>query len=390
MALSSFRAITQGLFRSNPCVSCQSQILYRSKATLPDNQENDSLSSLSTMHQMLPRPHFPTRPLPFLCDDEKPRKCWLETMKRSKEGSSAGERLGLIDLHPHIFEYSPRTDIIWENIRWQKNYRRVNYEHAQDRYEKRGGGHKPWPQKGMGRARHASTTAPQWRNGGRAFGPRAPKSYFRDLPKATRVNGLRGVLTYKFTQGDLHIVDELDLETDNPQDLESLAVERGWGVSALLIHHEDRLPPNLAVATSQLFNFNVMPVYGFNVFSALKHDALVLSLDALNTIEQKLLQFLNTNEIYYPTNTPMAWPDPAIHGQFKHKTFEDQDWDIEEQHLQMPFFPRGDGRVKVTKKGGEQKKVVDPIPPAPKTAWHQVGEEARWVYQYEDIESESN
>jgi hypothetical protein len=44
-----------------------------------------------------------------------------------------------------------------------------------------------------------------------------PKSYFRDLPKATRVNGLRGVLTYKFTQGDLHIVDELDLETDNPQ-----------------------------------------------------------------------------------------------------------------------------------------------------------------------------
>ena len=67
------------------------------------------------------------------------------------------------------------------------------------------------------------------------------------------------------SQGDLHIVDKLDLETDIPEDLEALAVERGWGVSCLMINKDDTIPPNLAVATSQLCNFNVMPVYGFNV-----------------------------------------------------------------------------------------------------------------------------
>ena len=71
-------------------------------------------------------------------------------------------------------------------------------------------------------------------------------------------------------------------------------------------------------------------------YSALKHDALILSLDALNEIESKLLTALNANEINYPRNPPMAWPDPAIKGQFKFKTFEDKDWDIEERFLQVP------------------------------------------------------
>ena len=60
-------------------------------------------------------------------------------------------------------------------------------------------------------------------------------------------------------------MDKLDVETDIPEDLEALAVERGWGVSCLMINRDDKIPPNLAVATSQLCNFNVMPVYGFNV-----------------------------------------------------------------------------------------------------------------------------
>jgi len=332
-------------------------------------------------------PLFPKRQLPFLHPHDTPLKCWLETLKRK----ASSERVGLLDLHPHIFGFSVRTDVLYDNVLWQKTYRNINWEHQEDRYERQGGGTKPWPQKGTGRARHSSIRGVQWKGGGVFDGKRAPTSYYYELPKKDRIDGLRGVLTFKYLQGDLHIVDELDLETENPSDLEALALERGWGVSCLMIHESDRIPPNLAVATSQLCNFTVMPFYGFNVFSALKHDTLLMSLAAVNAIEDKLLTHLNANEIIYPRDPPMAWPDPAIKGQFKFKTFEDQDWDIEDRHLQMPFTPKGDGHVTIetTKKGVKsKKKVLDPIPPVPKNKWHRVGEEGRWVYQYEDIETE--
>ena len=76
-------------------------------------------------------------------------------------------------------------------------------------------------------------------------------------------------------------------------------------------------------------------LYMLSSYSALKHDTLVLSLAALDEIESKLLKALNANEIIYPRSPPMAWPDPAIKGQFKFKTFEDKDWDIEDLHLQV-------------------------------------------------------
>jgi len=340
------------------------------------------------------QPIFPQRHLPFLRSDEPPIQCWLETLRRAPGDAgdeSLVERVGFVSLHPHIFAYSVRTDLLWDNVQWQKLYRQVNWEHQEDRYERKGGGAKPWKQKGTGRARQSSIRAPHWKGGGVHGGKRAPTSFYYELPKQDRVDGLRGVLTYKYLQGDLHIVDKLDLEKDVPEDLEALAVERGWGVSCLMINEDDRISPNLAVATSQLCNFNVMPVYGFNVYSALKHDTLVISLAALDVLESKLLTAINANEIIYPRNPPMAWPDPAINGQFKFKTYEDQDWDIEDRHLQMPFTPKGDGHIDVeTEEGGVKKKkrVQDPIPPRHRNKWHQRGEEGRWVYQYDDIESE--
>jgi len=393
MAASAVRYVGQ-LLKPNGGIACRcltrlaSATSSNSQRAAPEEKTSSLATSLTAAS-----PVFPDRQLPFLLDDEPPIQCWLETMKRAVDNDTLVERIGFVPLHPHIFAHSVRTDLLWDNVQWQKVYRQVNWEHQEDRYERKGGGRKPWPQKGTGRARHASIRAPQWKGGGVHNGKRAPTSFYYELPLQDRIDGLRGVLTYKYLQGDLHIVDKLDLETDIPEDLEALAVERGWGVSCLMINRDDKIPPNLAVATSQLCNFNVMPVYGFNVYSALKHDTLILSLDALNEIESKLLTALNANEINYPRNPPMAWPDPAIKGQFKFKTFEDKDWDIEERFLQMPFTPKGDGHIDVetVEKGVKKtKRVQDPIPPAPKNKWHRVGEEGRWVYQYEDIESEQN
>ena len=133
-----------------------------------------------------------------------------------------------------------------------------SFTHVLNRAEVRGGGRKPWQQKGLGKARHGSIRSPLWINGGIAHGPRAPTSYFYMLPIHTRLYGLRSMLSVKLAQvsfhilvicycdfslsvdnilfqDDLHIVNALDLPTNEPSYLEELAEERQWGPSILFV-----------------------------------------------------------------------------------------------------------------------------------------------------------
>lgn len=137
-----------------------------------------------------------------------------------------------------------------------------SYAHTKTRAEVRGGGRKPWPQKGMGRARHGSIRSPLWRGGGVAHGPRSPTPHFYMLPFYTRVAGLTATLSVKLAQDDLHIVDELEIPTPEPSYIEQLIEERNWGPSVLFIDSYDIMPTNITLATDQIKHVNLMPVYG--------------------------------------------------------------------------------------------------------------------------------
>lgn len=126
----------------------------------------------------------------------------------------------------------------------------------------RGGGRKPWPQKGTGRARHGSIRSPLWKGGGKAHGPRGPKPYFYMLPFHIRVAGLTATLSTKFAQDDLHIVDKLEIPTSEPSYIEQLIEERNWGPSVLFVDDYDIMPPNITLATDEIQHVNLMPVYG--------------------------------------------------------------------------------------------------------------------------------
>lgn len=155
---------------------------------------------------------------------------WVENLDTIDE-----KKLGIKELNAEIFATNPRIDIIHQNVRWQRLYRYVSYAHTKVRSEVRGGGRKPWPQKGMGRARHGSIRSPLWRGGGVIHGPRSPTPHFYMLPFYTRVLGLTSTLSVKLAQDDLHVVDNIDIPTEESEFLMELIRSRNWGPSVLIV-----------------------------------------------------------------------------------------------------------------------------------------------------------
>jgi large subunit ribosomal protein L4 len=151
------------------------------------------------------------------------RQAWLETLNADSTGRS-GE---LVSLHPAVWSVRPRVDIIKENVDWQMKYKTVSYVNTRGRYELPGGSKRPWPQKGTGRARHASIRSPLWVQGGKAHGPKNPRSYFYMIDYHSRVQGLIHTLSVKFAQDDVHIVSDLEIPTNEAKYVEDLVDERG-------------------------------------------------------------------------------------------------------------------------------------------------------------------
>ena len=248
-----------------------------------------------------------------------PRQAWIETLDANNEARD------LIRLHPDIWGVRPRIDVLWSNIDWQKRYKTVLYNDVKDRYDLHEGG-RPWQRKGGGRSRHRSRQSPLWIQGGKAHGPRGPRTDFYMLPYITRITGLIHALSAKFAQGaffeitypsksfgyfhsfssfirvvclfsdDVKIVYDLELPSEKPKYIEDLIDNRGWAISTLFVGKDDLFPRNLTAATETIFHVNMMPVYGLNVYSMLKHKTLVITLDAMMQIEEKLLFALNRTD----------------------------------------------------------------------------------------------
>lgn len=222
---------------------------------------------------------------------QQPRQVWIENLDTVAE-----QKVGLIELHPTIFAAAPRIDVIHQNVEWQRKYRFVSFAHTKVRSEVRGGGRKPWPQKGLGRARHGSIRSPLWRGGGIVHGPRSPTTHFYMLPFYHRLLGLTTTLSVKLAQDDLHIVADLDIPTDEPDFIQSLIDERVWGPSVLMVDADDVMPRNITAATEQLAHVHIIPAYGLNVYSMLKFDTLVLTVAAAEQIQAKLLHHLHRSD----------------------------------------------------------------------------------------------
>jgi len=123
-----------------------------------------------------------------------------------------GEKTGTIELSEKIFGLKINNDLVYQAIAVQMAGRRTPLAHTKERGEVRGGGRKPWRQKGTGRARHGSIRSPIWRGGGITFGPRKEKVFAKKINKKAKRKALLMALSSKVKDKELVILDKLELK----------------------------------------------------------------------------------------------------------------------------------------------------------------------------------
>jgi len=199
--------------------------------------------------------------------------------------STSREKVGEFELADAVFNAEVKSHLVSEMVLWQLAKRRSGTAAVKNRSKVRGGGSKPWKQKGTGRARSGTSRSPIWRGGGVIFGPQ-PHSYEFKLSKKIKKQALISVLTEKCQQGKLFVLENFDLEEIKTKKVaEVLAVFEC--VSAMLVCDENR---NLLLSARNLPKVMAVGSSGVNVYDLLKHDILMISADALARIQGALEQ----------------------------------------------------------------------------------------------------
>lgn len=196
-----------------------------------------------------------------------------------------GDKVSEIELTDEIFNVPLKQHLLHEVVTMQLTNRRAGTAATKGRSDVRGGGQKPYRQKGTGRARAGSRRSPLWRGGGVVFGPK-PRSYSYKVPKKVRRQALKMALTNKLQDKALIVVDRLDLETIKTKQLvEVLAALKTE--EALIV--TDRKIESVELSSRNLPYVKVLRSEGLNVYDILRFKNLILLEPSLNQIQERLL-----------------------------------------------------------------------------------------------------
>ena len=190
---------------------------------------------------------------------------------------------GSVELADAIYGLEPRQDILHRMVRYQQLKRMAGTHHAQDRSEVNVTGKKMYKQKGTGGARHGDKSVPQWRGGGKAFGPK-PRSHAVDMPKKVRALALRHALSAKAKAGEIVVLDKASSDGKTKSLKEAF---RKLELSNALIIDGAELEPTFARAARNIPNIDVLPVQGINVYDILRRRKLVLTKAAVEALEAR-------------------------------------------------------------------------------------------------------
>ena len=190
-----------------------------------------------------------------------------------------------IVLSADIFGQPVRQELLQQVVRWQLAKKQAGTHKTKGISDISGTTAKPWKQKGTGHARQGSRRSPQFRGGAVIFGP-VVRSHAFGLPKKVRKLALRMALSAKLAKGELTIVDSIALQSPKTSVLVKKLGSLGWK-SALIIDG-NTVNDSVKKAVSNIKAVNVLPQIGANVYDILRHEKLVLTKDAVKSLEERL------------------------------------------------------------------------------------------------------
>jgi large subunit ribosomal protein L4 len=197
--------------------------------------------------------------------------------------SKTGKELGKVDLPEVLFNAEINEAVIHQAATAQLAARRTGTADTKTRGQVRGGGAKPYRQKGTGRARQGSRSAPHYKGGGVVFGPH-PRSYEQRLPKRMKRAALHGVLTAKLGDGAVRVVDELALDAPKTRDLDGYLVALKANGRVLIVAMGTEA--NLELSARNLPQVVVIRADSLNVVDLLNADTLLITQPSLDTMAE--------------------------------------------------------------------------------------------------------
>ena len=198
--------------------------------------------------------------------------------------SLAGEAAGSLELNDAIFGLKPREDLIARMVRYQLAKRRAGTHKTKGRAEIWRTGKKMYKQKGTGSARHGSARVPQFRGGGRAFGP-VVRDHAHELPKKVRALALRHALSAKAASGAIRVIEHTEMADAKTKML--IGHFAKLGVSSALVIDGAVCHEGFSKAARNIPHIDVLPVQGINVYDILRRETLVLTRAALDALEAR-------------------------------------------------------------------------------------------------------
>ncbi len=198
----------------------------------------------------------------------------------------SGEVVSEAELAPELFEAVVRVTLLQQAlVRQLANARQGNHK-TKTRSEVRGGGRKPWRQKGTGRARQGTIRAPQWVGGGTVFGP-TPRSYAQRMPKRMRRAAVRSALSSQAQEGGIMLLDNLEMPGGKTRQMQQMLAALGVSEKRALLVCADK-KEEVVRAAQNLPRITTLHFAYLNVRDLLQSDVIVITLDALQGIENWL------------------------------------------------------------------------------------------------------
>ena len=194
-----------------------------------------------------------------------------------------GKKVSDVELNENVFGIEPNEAIVHEVLVNYLANQRQGTQSTKTRAEVRGGGKKPWRQKGTGRARQGSIRAPQWIKGGIALGPK-PRSYKYTVNKKERRLAIKSILSSKVLEKELTVVDKLELaEIKTKTMVKALSDLKVEGTTLIILPEQNK---NVLMSARNIEGVKTILINNINVFDLLKYNKLVLPLETVKKLEE--------------------------------------------------------------------------------------------------------